>query len=65
VSDIAKPKRGRNWKKPKLPGVSWTIKEKLDLAIALIMDNRFSHAEKLVGLTLIIYFHNTQTGDLH
>src|SRR5262245_61842223 len=56
-----------SWRKAKakIPGQSWTLKEKMDLVTTLCADNRLSHAEARVGVTMILYFHNTQTGDLH
>jgi hypothetical protein len=65
MGDIAKSKRGRNWKKPKMPGVSWTIKEKLDVVNAICSDRRFSHAEVRAAVVMVLYFHNTQSGELH
>src|SRR5262245_13126267 len=68
MSEIAKPKGKRNsWRKAKakLPVQSWTLKEKLDVVTTLCADRRFSHAEARVGVTMILYFHNTQSGDLH
>jgi hypothetical protein len=43
MGDLAKPKGGRNFKKAKLPGISWTIKEKLDVVNAICADPHFSH----------------------
>src|SRR5262245_51657218 len=49
----------------KLPGQGWTIKEKLEVAIALLTDRRFTYAERIVALTKVLCFHNTTTGDLY
>ena len=53
-------------KKPrvKIPSQSWSIKEKLDLVTVICADTRFSHGEVRAAVTMIIYFHNTQSGEL-
>ena len=51
-------------RKRKLPGQSWTIKEKLDLVNALCADRRFTHGEARAAVTMVLYFHNTANGHL-
>jgi hypothetical protein len=64
TDDVAKSKRARKQFKPKIPGQSWTIKEKLDVVNALCADLHFSHAEARAAVTMVLYFHNTTNGDL-
>ena len=49
----------------KLPAQSWTIKEKLDVVNDLCADRRFSHGEARAAVTMVLYFHNTTTGELY
>ncbi len=49
----------------KLPGQSWTIKEKLEVAIAILADRRFTYGEKVAALAMVLYYHNTTNGALH
>jgi Helix-turn-helix domain len=39
--------------------------EKVKRADAILADPRLTHAEKCVGLTLLLHFHNTKTGKCH
>ena len=57
----------RGWKQPgtKLPAQSWTIKEKLDWVVAVLTDHRLTYATRVIGATMAVYFHNTQSGALH
>ena len=48
----------------KIPGQSWSIKEKLDVVNALCADRRFSHGEARAAVTMVLYFHNTASGHL-
>jgi hypothetical protein len=54
------------WKKAqaKIPGQSWTVKEKLDVVNAILADERFSHAEARAAATMVLYYHNTTSGEL-
>jgi biotin operon repressor len=49
----------------KLPGQSWTIKEKLDWVVAVLTDHRLTYATRVIGATMAVHFHNTQSGDLY
>jgi hypothetical protein len=51
--------------KIKLPGQSWSIKEKLDWLVAMLTDHRLTYATRVIGATMALYFHNTQSGALH
>jgi hypothetical protein len=55
---------GKRTPRIKLPGQSWTIKEKLDVVNALCADRHFSHGEARAAVTMVLYFHNTASGDL-
>jgi hypothetical protein len=48
----------------KVPGQSWSIKEKLDLVNAICSDPRFSHGEVRAAVVMVLYFHNTTSGEL-
>ena len=51
--------------KIKIPGQSWSIKEKLDWVVAVLTDHRLTYATRVIGATMAVYFHNTQSGALH
>ena len=55
---------GKRTPRIKLPGQSWTIKEKLDVVNALCADRHFSHGEARASVTMVLYFHNTANGHL-
>jgi hypothetical protein len=55
---------GKRTPRIKLPGQSWTIKEKLDVVNALCADRHFSHGEARAAVTMVLYFHNTANGHL-
>ena len=51
--------------KIKIPGQSWSIKEKLDWVVAVRTDHRLTYATRVIGATMAVYFHNTQSGALY
>ena len=51
--------------KIKIPSQSWSIKEKLDWVVAVLTDHRLTYATRVIGATMAVYFHNTQSGALH
>jgi hypothetical protein len=46
------------------PGESWSQAEKRDLSVTMLRDHRLTSGEKVVGLTMLLYFHNSSSGDL-
>ena len=48
----------------KLPAQSWTISEKLKVVNDLCADRRFTHGEARAAVTMVLYFHNTTSGEL-
>ena len=51
--------------KIRIPSQSWSIKEKLDWVVAVLTDHRLTYATRVIGATMAVYFHNTQSGALH
>ena len=43
---------------------AWTLIEKVEIANAICSDLRFSHAEARAAVTMVLYFHNSTSGDL-
>jgi hypothetical protein len=43
---------------------SWSLIEKVEIANAICADVRFSHAEARACVVMILYFHNTTSGEL-
>jgi hypothetical protein len=65
--NLARPKRERK-QKSKIAvqtSQSWTLKEKMDVANAILADHRLTYGEKCYLATMILYYHNTANGGLY
>jgi hypothetical protein len=47
-----------------VPRQSWSLVEKVEIANAICSDVRFTHGEARASVVMILYFHNTTSGEL-
>jgi hypothetical protein len=52
-------------KKAKIPGISWSLTEKVNVVNAICSDPRFSHGEVRAAVVMVLYFHNSHSGELY